>query len=357
MASWREMVRPLRQLRVSQMSRQARPICPRRCYSAEAAAAAPVETQAAYRDLDPDSTQLAPGPSPEQIEEFKNPKKRAEERKYQLPSNRYQYHPPKFRRGDLHPVQSPPSSDPIARDFQAGPFYLPRLKETWQTTIAQDLMTLTYEHKPPGTAKGPIGQRLRTWDDSSPYHKNRPLRGPRGPTGALRPVERDIDFKTVPELLAITLSTYVPKGTKEPTYLLAARAALQAVSGARTEITRVRHGVAQFGVAKGQTAGAKVTVWGEQAYELMDKMVHLVFPNIKEWPGVPGSTGDESGNLSWGLAPEQFALFPEIQANYDAYPAKMIPGCRVNVQTTAKSNRQARLLMQALGVPFDGDFK
>jgi hypothetical protein len=71
------------------MSRQARPICPRRCYSAEAAAAAPVETQAAYRDLDPDSTQLAPGPSPEQIEEFKNPKKRAEERKYQLPSNRY----------------------------------------------------------------------------------------------------------------------------------------------------------------------------------------------------------------------------------------------------------------------------
>jgi large subunit ribosomal protein L5 len=184
-------------------------------------------------------------------------------------------------------------------------------------------MTLTYEHKPPGTAKGPIGQRLRTWDDSSPYHKNRPLRGPRGPTGALRPVERDIDFKTVPELLAITLSTYVPKGTKEPTYLLAARAALQAVSGARTEITRVRHGVAQFGVAKGQTAGAKVTVWGEQAYELMDKMVHLVFPNIKEWPGVPGSTGDESGNLSWGLAPEQFALFPEIQANYDAYPAKV----------------------------------
>lgn len=239
------------------------------------------------------------------------------------PPSRYQYHPPKFRRGALHPVQSPPSSDPIARDFQAGPFYFPRLKETWQTTIAPDLLTLTYEHKPPGTEKGPIGQRLRAWDDSSPYHKNRPLRGPRGSTGALRLVEKDIDFKTVPELLAITLSTYVPQGTKEGTYLLAARAALQAVSGGRTEITRVKHGVSQFGVSKGQTAGCKVTVWGEQAYELMDKMVHLVFPKIKEWPGVPGSTGDESGNLSWGFEPDQFALFPEIQANYDAYPAKV----------------------------------
>jgi ribosomal protein L5 len=136
-------------------------------------------------------------------------------------------------------------------------------------------------------------------------------------------VERDIDFRTVPELLAITLSTYMPKGIKEPTYLLAARAALQAVTGARTEITRVKHGVAQWGVSQGQTAGAKVTVWGEQAYELMDKMVHLVFPKIKDWPGVPGSAGDGSGNLSWGLDADQLALFPEIQSNYDAYPPKV----------------------------------
>lgn len=239
-----------------------------------------------------------------------------------MPS-RYQYHPPKLRRGPLHPVQSPPSSDPIARDFQPGPFYTPRLKETWQTTIAPDLLALTYNHKPPGTKDEPIGQRLRSWDDSSPYHKNRPLRGPRGATGALRPVERDITYRNVPGLLAITLSTYVPQGVKEPTYLLAARAALQAVTGARTEIIRVNKGVSQWGVVKGQPAGAKATVWGEQAYELMDKMVHLVFPRIKEWPGVEASTGDDSGNLAWGFDAEQFALFPEIQVNYDSYPAKV----------------------------------
>lgn len=101
MASWRETVRPLRQLRVSQISRQPRPLCPRRWYSAEAAAAAPAETPATYRDLEPDSTQLAPGPSIEQIEEFKNPKKRAEERKFQLPSNRCDPTPTTPRRGLL----------------------------------------------------------------------------------------------------------------------------------------------------------------------------------------------------------------------------------------------------------------
>ncbi|KUI62606.1 putative 54S ribosomal protein L7, mitochondrial [Cytospora mali] len=318
MASWREVARPLRQIRISQIGRQSTPCCARRWYSAEAAAEIP-----AFQDLEPESTQAAPGPTPEQIQEFTDPKKRAAERKYQLPSNR---------------------CDPIPQ------------RETWQSTIAPDLMTLTYNHKPPGTQEEPIGQRLRSWDDSSPYHKNRPLRGPRGSTGVLRPVERDITFRNVPGLLAITLSTYMPQGVKEPTYLLAARAALQAVTGARTEIIRVNKGVSQWGVVKGQPAGAKATVWGEQAYELMDKMVHLVFPKIKEWPGIEATTGDDSGNLAWGFDAEQFALFPEIQVNYDAYPAKVIPGCRVNVQTTAKSDRHARLLMQAMGVPFYGDF-
>lgn len=119
------------------------------------------------------------------------------------------------------------------------------------------------------------------------------------------------------------MSTYQPAGIKEPTYLLAARSALQAVTGARTEITRVQTGVSQWGVSKGQPSGAKVTVWGDQAYELLDKMAHLVFPRIKEWQGVDVRTGDESGNVAWGFTPEEFAMFPEIQVNFDAYPTRV----------------------------------
>lgn len=222
----------------------------------------------------------------------------------------------------MHPIQAPPSSDPIARDFVPGPFYRPRLRETYQTTIAPDLMCLTYQHRSPGERQEAIGQRLRGWDGASPYHKNRPLRGPRG-GDVLRPVEQAIAHHNVPELLAVTLSAYVPAAIKEPTYLMAARAALQAVSGARTEITRVRKGVAQFGIMKGAPAGCKVTLWADQAHELVDKMVHLVFPRIKEWRGVSFRTGDESGNVGWGFRPEEFALFPEIESNYDAYPPKV----------------------------------
>ncbi|EON96689.1 putative 54s ribosomal protein l7 protein [Phaeoacremonium minimum UCRPA7] len=214
-------------------------------------------------------------------------------------------------------------------------------------------MTLTYDHKPPGTERQVIGQRLREWDESSPYHKGRPLRSPRGnPTLTL--VERDINFRNIPEVRAVTLSSYVPAALKNEDFLLVARAAMQAITGSVPETVKTRKSVAQWGIAEGKKSGVKTTIYGNAAYEFLDKCVHLVFPRIKDWPGLKGSTGDSSGNLSFGLTHENMALFPEIEVNYDIYPPKMLPGCRVFVETTANSDRQARLLFQALGFPFYG---
>jgi ribosomal protein L5 len=36
------------------------------------------------------------------------------------------------------------------------------------------------------------------------------------------------------------------------------------------------------------------------------------------------------------------------------YPPKMIPGCHITIHTDATSNKDARLLLQAIGVPFYG---
>lgn len=35
----------------------------------------------------------------------------------------------------------------------------------------------------------------------------------------------------------------------------------------------------------------------------------------------------------------------------------MIPGCYISIKTTATSDRQGRLLMKALGIPFYGKVK
>jgi len=200
---------------------------------------------------------------------------------------RYQYHPPKYYRGPLHPVQVPPSSDPIARDFVPGPFNNPRLRQTYYSTIASDIMTLTYMHVPPGTPEKDYSQRLRSWDDSSPYHKNRPLRGPRGGS-ALPLIERPITFNNIPRIEEITIATYVPEAIQEPDYLLVARTMLLALTGTTPEITKTKSNVVQWRIQKGKKAGVKTTLTGNAAYEFLDRCIHLVFPRIKDWEGING---------------------------------------------------------------------
>jgi large subunit ribosomal protein L5 len=200
---------------------------------------------------------------------------------------RYQYHPPKYDRGPLHPVQSPPSSDPVARNFVPGPFNLPRIKQTWESMIAPDLMTLAYQHTPPGTPAPPIKERLRSWDDSSPYHKNRPLRGPRGGS-TLRLLEHEITWRNIPKITAVSINMFVPKAYGDKDWLNVARSILQSISGSSPETTVMKHGVSQWKVQKGGKIGAKTTIYGDQAHEFVDKLVNLVLPKIKDWPGIQG---------------------------------------------------------------------
>ncbi|KAL2023839.1 hypothetical protein VTK56DRAFT_1106 [Thermocarpiscus australiensis] len=351
MASLRGLSRPTRSIPLSQLSHPTSAACSRRCASSQAAeAAAPV-----LSDLETDSTLGAPQLSEEEKKEFR-PWKRAKDRRLNLPGGRYQYHPPKYNRGPLHPIQSPPSSDPIARDFVPGPFNLPRLKQTYHSTIAADLMTLAYVHRPPGEPRKETPQRLREWDGSSPYHKNRPPRGPRG-NPVLPLLERDVTFNNVPELTEITLASYVPQAIRDPDHLLVARTMLLALTGTTPEITKSRSNVSQWGIRAGERAGVKTTIYGNAAYEFLDRCIHLVFPRIKDWKGIRATTGDGSGNLAWGFTPDEMKLFPEIEVNYFMYPAKMLPGCRVFVKTTATSDRQARLLLQAFGLPFYGEVR
>ncbi|KAG9250868.1 ribosomal protein L5 domain-containing protein [Emericellopsis atlantica] len=308
-------------------------------------------------ELDDASSFNTPAPDAAILDAFKSRPPPA--RTGKLPANRYQYHPPKFDRGPLHPVQSPPSSDPIARNFVPGPFNHPRLRHTHESTIAPDLLTLTYQHYPPGEERAVSTKgELREWDGSSPYHKNRPKRGPRGPgSDRLALLERDIVFNNIPEIKSVSISMHQPEAARDKEYLNVARAVLQAITGKFTELNFLKKNVVQFQIRKGGIGGVNVTLDGNDAYEFVDKLVTLVLPKIKEWPGVKATSGDDNGNISLGLHKSAMTFFPELEYNFSAYPAKMIPGCYITIQTTATSDRHGRLLLESLGFPFYGKVK
>lgn len=189
----------------------------------------------------------------------------------------------------MHPVQRLPASDPVARDYSPGPFNLPRLKQTFHSTTASDILTLTYQHVLPGTPDREERIRLREWEGDSPYFKNRPKRGPRG-AEVLLPIERDITFRNIPEIRAVHVAMYTPAAKRNTDHFYVTKSILQNITGVRPVKTYNNKSVSQWGVVKGDASGFKCSMWGNQAYEFVDKCIHLVFPKIKEWPGIKGKS-------------------------------------------------------------------
>lgn len=100
----------------------------------------------------------------------------------------------------------------------------------------------------------------------------------------------------------------------------------------------------------GNPIGCKVTLKGDKMYQFLDKLVEVVLPRMKEWPGLPESAGDATGNIGMGFPPSALSLFPEIENNFDMFPR--MTGFDVTFTTTANTNLDARLLLSGFNMPF-----
>lgn len=129
---------------------------------------------------------------------------------------------------------------------------------------------------------------------------------------------------------------------------------MQAITNQRVNTHKTKHNETGFSLKAGVTAACTTELKGENMYHFLDKLVHVVMPRIKDWRGVRATTGDSAGNLTFGFEPDVVGIFPEIEYNYDAYPPKLIPGMHVTLHTTARADKDARLLLQAFGIPFYG---
>ncbi|KAF3925857.1 hypothetical protein ABW20_dc0103754 [Dactylellina cionopaga] len=269
---------------------------------------------------------------------------------------RHQVRHPRYYRGPLHPHQPPKPSDPSSREFIPGPFTSERLWDHYMDTISADYMTLNYTHIPPHTPDKVRKDRLRKWEGDSPYYENRPLRGPRG-RDYLRLLNKPINFRNIPRLEEVVFHSFSDAAVQNPLAIRVAIMVAQVITGSKAEIHVARKSVATWNLKKDTQISVTCKMTGPSMYKFLATCVDVVLPRIKEYKGVKGSTGDRSGNLAFGFTPEVVAQFPEVEVNYDMYPAKMIPGCHIICKTTATNDRDARMLLQAFGIPFYGKMK
>lgn len=122
---------------------------------------------------------------------------------------------------------------------------------------------------------------------------------------------------------------------------------LAAICGQRPKIAQAKKGEASFGIRRGDPVGLMVTLRGVRMYHFFEKLVKIVLPRLRDFRGVSTKSFDGRGNYSLGL-PEQI-VFPEV----DDTKVEKIRGLEVALVTSAKTDEEARLLLEKLGMPFE----
>ena len=121
---------------------------------------------------------------------------------------------------------------------------------------------------------------------------------------------------------------------------------LARITGQKAVTRRAKKSIAAFKVRKGMAIATMVTLRGERMWEFLDRLMNIALPRVRDFKGVSPRGFDGRGNYTLGLRDQ--LLFPEI----DYMKVDKARGMNVSVVTTAKTDQEARELLQFVGMPF-----
>ncbi len=150
----------------------------------------------------------------------------------------------------------------------------------------------------------------------------------------------------VPRIEKVVINIGMGEAMDNPKMLDAAVSDLLQITGQKPVITKARKSIANFKLREGRAIGAKVTLRGEKMWSFLDRLMNIVLPRVRDFRGIPDDAFDGRGNYTLGLR-EQL-IFPEIE--YDKIDK--VRGMEITIVTTARSDAQAAMLLDMLGMPF-----
>lgn len=160
---------------------------------------------------------------------------------------------------------------------------------------------------------------------------------------------KSFDYKNVmqvPCIEKVVVNIGLGEAMADSKVLDAAVSDLTQITGQKPVTTRARKSIAAFKLREGVVIGTKVTLRGERMWAFLDRLMNIALPRVRDFRGVSADAFDGRGNYTLGLRDQ--LIFPEI--DYDKIDK--MRGMEVTIVTTAKTDDQARALLQLLGMPF-----
>ncbi len=150
----------------------------------------------------------------------------------------------------------------------------------------------------------------------------------------------------VPRLVKIVVNIGLGEAIQNAKAIEAATRDLSQITGQKPVVTKAKKSIAAFKLRAGMPIGAMVTLRGERMWAFLDKLVNVALPRVRDFHGVSTRAFDGRGNYTIGLR-EQL-VFPEIE--YERIDK--LRGLEATIVTTARTDEEARRLLELLGMPF-----
>src|SRR5262245_44915750 len=150
----------------------------------------------------------------------------------------------------------------------------------------------------------------------------------------------------VPKIMKIVVNMGLGEGTQNAKIVDTGAEELSKITGQKASITRSTKSISQFKLRKNMAIGAMVTLRGARMFEFVDRLIAIALPRVRDFRGVSARGFDGRGNYTLGLRDQ--LLFPEI----DYLKVDKARGMNISFVTTAKTDEEARRLLQLLGMPF-----
>ena len=150
----------------------------------------------------------------------------------------------------------------------------------------------------------------------------------------------------VPKLEKIVVNMGVGAAVADSKVLDEAVKELESITGQKASIRIARKSISNFKLREGMKIGAKVTLRNERMYELLDRVINIALPRVRDFRGLSDKSFDGRGNYTIGV--KEQIIFPEI----DIEKINRIMGMDITFVTTAKTDNEAYELLKAFGVPF-----
>ena len=150
----------------------------------------------------------------------------------------------------------------------------------------------------------------------------------------------------VPRLKAISLNIGLGEASQNNKLIEDAVDELTKIAGQKAVVTRARKSIAAFKLRENMPVGCRVTLRQDRMWDFLDKLVNFALPRVRDFRGVPDRGFDGRGNFTLGV--REHSIFPEINIDRVEKPK----GMNVTIVTTARTDKEGKMLLDLLGMPF-----